>query len=134
MKLCLNGSPNMLKKILHIDDDSVMRLMVAKSLERCKHDFETISVATAEEFFVHLSVFQPDLLLLDMTMPIITGPEILTQIRRNGNKTPAIFMTGNEGLIIENKNALEPILGIIQKPFSPTHLGDDLMALWKNKV
>ncbi len=122
-----------LKKILHIDDDAVMRMMVQKSLERSGKGFETISCATVEDFMEKLSSFIPDLLVIDVVMPIIDGPELLSKIRRLGNRIPAIFMTGQENIEFKDRGKLEPIIGIIHKPFSPALLGEDLLNLWKNK-
>lgn len=119
-----------LKKILHIDDDAMMRMMVQKSIERSMKGFEIVSCPSPTEFIEKLSTFDPDLLIIDVVMPILDGPSLLAQIRALPNTTPAIFMTGHESLELTNKDALEPVIGIITKPFAPTSLGDDLLALW----
>lgn len=123
-----------LKKILHIDDDAVMRMMVQKSLERSSQDFEVVNCITVEDFMEKLSSFNPDLLIIDVVMPIIDGPILLERVRRLGNRTPAIFMTGQENIEFKGREKLEPIIGIIHKPFSPSLLGEDLINLWKNKA
>lgn len=123
-----------LKKILHIDDDAVMRMVVQKSLERSGQNFEVINCVTVEDFMGNLSSFNPDLLIIDVVMPIIDGPLLLERVRRLGNRTPAIFMTGQESIEFSDREKLEPIIGVIHKPFSPTTLGEDLLNLWKNKT
>ncbi len=123
-----------LKKILHIDDDAVMRMMVQKSLERSNKGFTTISCITVEDFMKNLEDFVPDILIIDVVMPTLDGPTLLERVRRIGNRTPAVFMTGQENIDFINREKLEPILGIIHKPFSPALLGDDLLNLWKNKL
>lgn len=126
----LNPSPSPLQKILHIDDDTVMRIMVQKALERSNKGFNIISCTTAEDFLKNLPEFKPDLLIIDVVMPDIRGPDLLAKIRDLSIQTPAIFMTGKDDLEIENRDRLEPIIGIIPKPFSATTLGDDLICLW----
>jgi FixJ family two-component response regulator len=119
-----------LKKILHIDDDSMMQMMVKKSIERSDKGFEIICCTTAAQFIGHLSTFEPDLLIIDVSMPILDGPHLLEKIRNIPNIAPAIFMTGHETVELEDQEKLEPIIGIIHKPFSPVSIGDDLLILW----
>lgn len=119
-----------LHKILHIDDDAVMRMMIKKSLERSHHDFEVICCSHYTEFMEALAKFSPDLLIIDVMMPVLDGPTVLSKVRSLQNKTPAIFFTGQEQLAFDNQNSLEPIIGMIHKPFSPLALGDELLTLW----
>ena len=117
-------------KILHIDDDTVMRMMVKKALERSGQNFEVITSATPEEFLDYLPVFCPDLLIIDVAMPILSGPLLLERVRSLKNQTPAIFMTGHETIDFKDREKLEPIIGVIHKPFSPNVLGENLITLW----
>jgi len=119
-----------LKKILHIDDDTVMRMMVKKTLERSGQNFEVVTSTTPEEFLDYLPVFCPDLLIIDVAMPILSGPLLLEKVRSLKNQTPAIFMTGHETIDFKNREKLEPIIGVIHKPFSPNVLGENLITLW----
>ena len=119
-----------LKKILHIDDDTMMQMMVKKSIERSNKGFEIVCCTTATQFIEHLSTFDPDLLIIDISMPVIDGPHLLEKIRSISNLTPAIFMTGHEMIELRDSGRLEPIIGTIYKPFSPLTLGDDLLKLW----
>lgn len=122
-----------LQKILHVDDDAVMRMMTKKALQRSNMGFEVISCASGHEFIDIIQSFSPDLLLVDMIMPIMNGQQLISVIRQKTAPTstiPVIFITGQSDVQFENRPALEPIIGIIQKPFSPTHLGDDLIHMW----
>jgi two-component system OmpR family response regulator len=121
-----------LTKILHIDDDEIMRMMLKKAIERNNQGFEIVSCATATEFIGNLAIFQPDLLIIDVVMPVLDGPSLLAKIRAMPDTTPAIFITGHENLELNNKESLEPILGIIHKPFSPMKICDDLLNMWAN--
>lgn len=121
-----------LTKILHIDDDMVMRMMVKKALERSQKGFDIISCGTPIEFLDHLSHFEPDLLIIDVHMPLMNGPDLLRKIRDTSLSYPALFMTGEETTDFVDREKLDPIIGVIQKPFSPLTLGDDLLNLWEN--
>lgn len=119
-----------LKKIMHIDDDAMMRMMVQKSIERSNKGFDFISCTNATEFIENLSSFAPDLLIIDVVMPVIDGPSLLSQIREQKCTIPAIFMTGHENFELAKEGKLDPIIGIIKKPFAPASLGNDLLKLW----
>jgi two-component system OmpR family response regulator len=119
-----------LKKILHVDDDTVMRMMVKKALERSEKGFEILSCSSAREFLEKIETFTPDLLLIDVIMPDMRGPDLLAKVRQKSITAPAVFMTGQDDLEIDNRDRLEPIIGIMQKPFSATTLGEDLIRLW----
>lgn len=121
-----------LKKILHIDDDEMMRMMFKKSIERSHPDLEVISCTTALEFIDGLATFQPDLLIIDVVMPILDGPTLLRKTRSLSYTAPAIFMTGHETLELEDQESLEPLLDMIHKPFVPAQVGHDILAMWKN--
>ncbi len=121
-------------KILHVDDDHVMRLMTKTALSRSSIDFSVESCASAKEALEKIPSFSPDILLIDMVMPIMDGIMLLQTVRNKEwrfQKIPAVFITGKEMGIIDEREKLEPILGIILKPFSPTLLGEDLLNLWK---
>lgn len=120
-----------LTKILHIDDDAVMRMMVGKALERSQKGFQIKSCITGTEFLETVTDFQPDLLVVDVLMPIMNGPTLIAELRKRANLTPVVFMTGQDDPVFENRAQLEPIIGIIRKPFSPLQLGDDLISLWQ---
>lgn len=122
---------NELKKILYIDDDTMMRMMVQKSLERSNKGFEIVSCATSSEFLSSLRSFIPDLLIIDVVMPFMDGPTILAEVRNLSYTTPAIFLTGHEQFEPENKADLQPIIGTIQKPFASMALGDELLKMWE---
>ncbi|MEK7801321.1 MAG: response regulator [Pseudomonadota bacterium] len=123
-----------LRKILHVDDDAVMRLMTKKALERAHLDFNIISCATGHELLECIDTFQPDILLVDYIMPIMDGEELMMCVRNSHSSTkdcPVVFISGIENISFRNHDALEPILGIIKKPFAPTTLGHDLLGVWE---
>lgn len=79
-------------KILLIDDDDNLREAVNISLELQWSEAEILTAPDGEKgldlFFEH----DPDLVLLDLTMPGLNGFEVLRQIRRVTN-TPVIMLT-----------------------------------------
>lgn len=80
-------------KIAIIEDDLAIQQMY-----RMKFESEGFTVETADngkgglELVEHL---QPDIILLDLMMPIMTGPEMLEELRGKdwGKDTPVIILT-----------------------------------------
>lgn len=80
-------------KILIVDDDPDIRRVL-----RCFLENKGYRIATADngrEALGALEKFAPDLVLLDIAMPIMNGMEALQQIRRSGSRTAVMMITGN---------------------------------------
>lgn len=80
--------------VLAIDDDPLMRTLLSETLHRAP--FEVRMASTGEQG-IEIATQQPtDIILLDMKLPGIDGPEVL-QILRNNQKTkdiPIVFLSG----------------------------------------
>lgn len=78
-------------KILLLEDDMLLSEVITEQLKYYKYDVSsTYTGLEAEELFYR---DQFDLLLLDVNVPGISGFNFLKDLRRLGNKTPAIFIT-----------------------------------------
>ena len=82
------------KKILVVDDEEELLEMVAKSLT--SEGYEVTTVTTAEEAVSKAKALIPDLILIDIVLPDMEGPEavrILSEDPTTQN-IPAIFLSG----------------------------------------
>ncbi|HSH02710.1 MAG TPA: response regulator [Anaerolineae bacterium] len=78
-------------KILVVDDSQFVRMRMKKLLNR-----EGYTVVEAEDGFAAILAYersQPDLVLLDITMPGKTGLEALADIRANDDEAKVIMLT-----------------------------------------
>jgi len=78
-------------RILVVDDEPDIRATVAAMLE-----IEGYAVAEAANGADALHVIAerpPDLILLDMRMPVLDGWAFASELRRRGHKTPIVVMT-----------------------------------------
>jgi CheY-like chemotaxis protein len=119
-------------KILYVEDYVDLQEIVAICLKELGgHDVKICS--SGKEVFEEIDEFHPDLLLFDIMLPDITGPDILKQLRANPKykDTPAIFISakfiGHE--LTEYRKL--GVLGIIRKPFDPTTLLQVIEAMYK---
>jgi CheY-like chemotaxis protein len=119
-----------LRKILVVDDQRVMRSIAELSLGKLG-GFTLHICASGEEAVEAATAFAPDLLLLDMNMPLMDGKATLERLRAQGITAPAVFFTVrvDEADLAMFKGI--GALGVIPKPFDPLKLPPQLQALWK---
>ena len=78
-------------KILLLEDDVVLSEIIIEHLENEHHHVTAIYDGIEAENLIFERKF--DLLLLDVNVPLLSGFELLKELREKGNTTPAIFIT-----------------------------------------
>jgi DNA-binding response OmpR family regulator len=81
-----------MNKILLVDDDEGIQLLYREELE--EDGYEVHSALTGEDALQKLMIVSPDLVILDIKMPGMSGIEVLRQIKGKNPKMPVIFNTG----------------------------------------
>ena len=71
------------KKILVVDDDAIIVETIVQALEEDENDYEVISASDGFEAGLQVNHFKPDLLILDIMMPDIKGPDVCKKIKSN---------------------------------------------------
>lgn len=115
-------------RLMHVEDDGDIRKIAEMALE-LSGKFEVRQCASGEEAVEQVADYNPDVLLLDVMMPSMSGPETLQQLRQidGFQDTPAIFMTARaQPSEIEELKALSAI-AVFVKPFDPIELGDQIV-------
>lgn len=109
-----------------VDDDESVRESLPDLLRELGFDAEAFS--SAEEFVESDAEGRTWCLILDVSMPGMTGPELQRELSRRGSKIPIIFITA------QADDALRPSLlelGAVEclfKPFGETELLAALQA------
>lgn len=80
------------KKILIVDDDPEIVEVLRRFLEKTPPGYRVEVVTNGEDAVAALLLEAPDLVLLDITMPGMTGLEVLKHIDR---KIPVMVVSGN---------------------------------------
>jgi phosphoserine phosphatase RsbU/P len=108
------------KKLVLVVDDATANLQMVHSM--LKDDFK-IRVATsgAKALALVKTKPQPDLILLDVTMPEMDGYEVCTLLKASAEfrDIPVIFLTGKTETDDETKGFEVGAVDYIHKPFSP---------------
>lgn len=121
----------MLNRILCVDDAADIRAVLQIALGMIG-GFSIHLCASGQQAIADASDFKPDLILLDVMMPQMNGPETLAALRKLSGleHTPVVFMTGQDQP--EQTAQLRSLgaLGVISKPFNPAELASQIKALW----
>jgi two-component system OmpR family response regulator len=81
----------MAQQILIIDDEAGVRELLSDALKLA--GFETLTAADAMVAQTMLRTVKPDLLIVDINMPLMDGFEFIERIRSNGDQTPALMLS-----------------------------------------
>lgn len=123
---------SVLQKVLYVEDDVDIREIATIALQ----DIGGLTVEVCESGAQALNViddFAPQLVLLDVMMPDMTGPETLVALRQQGSVTDATvvaFMTAKVHPEELERYYELGVTNIISKPFDPMTLADDVRAIW----
>ena len=117
--------------LMHVDDEPDIREVTAMALE-LDPDILLTSVPSGQAALDVLSTgTRPDVILLDVMMPQMDGPGVLSALRRMEGlaETPVIFMTARaQSGEIDRFKTLGAI-GVITKPFDPMTLASQVRDL-----
>ncbi len=117
---------NKKKKILVIEDHDSIRLLLGNFLGK-EHN-----VFTMKDGFDALTWLSngniPDIILLDLAMPRVSGLEFLTNIRGSGffAEIPVIVVSGKDSSELQNQCQHFGIHGYLTKPFNPLKLKETI--------
>ena len=74
-----------------IDDEAGVRELLSDALKLA--GFETTTASDAMVAQTALRTIKPDLLIVDINMPLMDGFEFIERIRSNGDNTPALMLS-----------------------------------------
>ncbi len=108
--------------VLVIDDEDVVRTVAQRTLEDCGYTVLTTSDGeSGVRTFVDLAD-RISLVILDMTMPRISGIETLKLLRQADPDITVILSSGYSEQVARNHFAGQPISGFLPKPYKPSEL------------
>lgn len=119
-----------IQTVLHIDDDKLIGRMVKLVMEKMA-GWTVKHCLSSEEALIYIKGAEPDLVILDFMMPKSDGPTTLRALRDNGlsEDVPAILMSAKVLTDIAETFRSLDIAGLIQKPFNPATLTDEIQLL-----
>ncbi|PWF49257.1 response regulator [Massilia glaciei] len=101
------------RRILIVDDEPVLLQFLAEVLGHAGYD--TVAACSAEEALEQIALGEPDLALLDITMPGMSGLELGAHLRENST-VPFMFLSAVEDTESAKQAAAYGAVGYIVKP------------------
>jgi len=119
-------------RILLVEDDAMVRELTAKMLEKIGYTV-TVAETPAEALNICKSTADAfDLLITDVIMPQMSGPELRDEIRKIRSDTKVLFISGYTSDIIAHHGVLEKGVQLLQKPFGITDLSQKIKQIIEN--
>jgi len=110
--------------VLLVEDDAAVRSLVARMLSR--EGFRVVEAIDAVEALSMVDDDQPelDLLVTDVIMPRMTGPELAVALQSSYPDLPIVFMSGYADDVLEQHDVQSAAVTFLPKPFSARELRD----------
>ena len=109
-------------KILSADDDPILVEILRFRLEGAGHNVEVSR--DGEEALEAIRALRPDLVVLDSMMPIVTGPEVLAELKSDPDLSsiPVVMLTARDGEADIVAGLKAGAAEYLTKPFIPQEL------------
>ncbi|MFQ5927842.1 MAG: response regulator, partial [Terriglobia bacterium] len=123
--------PSKQTRILVVDDDESIRKLLTKSLAQLPVPVEVYTATNGFEAVAAVQSFRPDLVVLDVMMPGMTGFEVCQKLRSNLQTAfiPIMMLTGNTDEESRTKGFLVGTDDYMNKPFSVPELHARVLRL-----
>ncbi len=120
-------------KILIADDNQANCELLEAYLASV--DCEVQMAVDGQDALDKVAQFEPDLILLDVMMPGMDGPQTLTELRKLPvmEGVPVIFMTAKAQTQEVTAYRALGAAGVIIKPFDPMTLSEQIRAIWEQQ-
>jgi len=119
----------MKKKILIIDDETIITRALSRALE--KQNYHIVTAHDGRKGFQAIIHEKPNLILLDIIMPGLTGIEVLEKMKKENIQIPTILMTAYGDTQTEKKAKELNVSAYLTKPFENI---EDIVTLVRKKL
>ncbi len=123
-----------LKKILIVDDSADIRLILNVVLKKIG-GYEIQACESGPDALQKAPEFEPDLVILDIMMPEMSGPEVCAALGADPilAQVPVIYLSAaNQELNKCREQNYCNVIGTLEKPFDPIQFSAKLRAIWQS--
>jgi CheY-like chemotaxis protein len=108
------------KKIMIVDDHAAIRTTVCSLFAR--QGFDVCAAENGDEAVTQAQEQHPDLVVLDLAMPVMNGFEAARALKRLMPKIPLLMFTGTVGVTVEQEAHAAGIAVVVSKNESTDRL------------
>lgn len=121
-------------KVLVADDEKPLRMLIAGTLEM--GDYSIIEAEDGNEAWELVKTEKPDLVLLDVMMPKMTGYEVCKKIKSDPDtRDITVLILTAKGQLADQEAAWDARADFyLAKPFSPAELLEMIEGIFREKV
>src|SRR2546423_1007542 len=116
-------------RVLTVDDSRAIRMIVSKVIAEMGFDID--EAEDGEQGLAKLEELDYDLIILDVTMPVLDGPGMLAKMRERGKNTPVLMLTSESKRSIVSELMKLKIEDYILKPFKNDELKAKIARILK---
>jgi two-component system, cell cycle sensor histidine kinase and response regulator CckA len=111
-----------IRTVMVVEDEDAIRELIAEALR--EEGYEVVTAQDGQEAVAIASAGQGviDLLLTDVIMPALSGPEVAKQMLGRWPAMKVLYMSGYPQDELSDRGVLGPAVLLIQKPFTQTQL------------
>ena len=107
-------------RVMLVEDDLGMRQVLSRLLQTS--GFSSVSeVGDGQEALTALASTQVDLIITDCIMPRMDGVAMVTALRRRGDQTPVIMLSGQDDPHVVVRAIRAGVNNYVPKPIRPEH-------------
>jgi two-component system, OmpR family, response regulator len=123
------------ERILHIDDEPDVLAVTAYALQKIG-GYVVSSCGDSTKALEAARAFKPDLILLDVMMPRMDGPQTFAALRNDPatRAVPVVYLTAK----VQPREVQELLEtgaeGVLGKPFDPATLCKNVESIWQKHI
>lgn len=120
------------QRLVFVDHEQDLREIVRATIEDAGYEGALATCGSGEELLSRIRILQPELILLDLQMPGMDGPDVMAALYKNADAKgiPIVLCTGSHKLEMLELYKPLGVVGVIHKPLDLENLVSNIAALW----
>ncbi|WP_285559902.1 response regulator [Actinoplanes regularis] len=108
------------ERALVVEDEPAVRDLVVRILER--HGYHVVAADNGPFALEVLQEHPVDIVISDVIMPEMSGPELIRRLHQQNPRLPVVFMSGYSDGLLAAQDMIDSDIPLVQKPFTAAEL------------
>jgi signal transduction histidine kinase/DNA-binding response OmpR family regulator len=128
------GTSGKAKHVLIVDDDRDVGRLAARILETFRYEVTALTDPTEAVNLVRKRPAKFDLVLTDLLMPELSGPELARALKKIRPDLPLVLISGFVSSVTEESARRQGFVGLIRKPFEIEQMAKSVASVLNSAV